>query len=204
MPVAASRRKGTGCAMTAIEKEHGLGGGRVLRVVHGDITQESVDAIVNAANGWLAHGGGVAGAILRRAGLDLQLESDAWVDRTGEIPNGGVAHTTAGMLRAKRVIHAVGPIWRDGRRNEPAELREAVTNSLKLADELGLARVSFPAISSGIFGFPKDLCAEIMVDATVAYFDDTPLSKITEVRFTNIDRPTVDTFCAEFARRFEV
>lgn len=185
-----------------IRREAQLSATQVLRVVHNDITRERVDAIVNAANGWLAHGGGVAGAILRRAGLDLQLESDAWVETHGRIANGGVAHTTAGMLHARRVIHAVGPVWHGGAQGEPEELRAAMTNALALADDLGLARVSVPAISSGIFGFPVRLCAEILVDATVAYLASHPSTVVTEVRFTNIDAPTVEVFEREFDRRF--
>ncbi len=188
--------------MGEVKATHGTTGGQLLRVVHGDLTQERVDAVVNPANGWLAHGGGVAGAILRRAGLELQLESDAWVERHGKLPNGAVAHTTAGMLPCSRVIHAVGPVWHGGLRDEPAELREAVRNSLALAHVLDLPRVSLPAISSGIFGFPKDLCAEVMVDAVVEYLDHTPDTRITEVRFTNIDLPTVAEFVRVFSARF--
>jgi len=188
--------------MADVKATHGTTGGQLLRVVHGDLTQERVDAVVNAANGWLAHGGGVAGAILRRAGLDLQLESDAWVERHGKLADGAVAHTSAGMLPCRRVIHAVGPVWHGGDRGEPAALRDAVHNSLDLAHSLDLPRVALPAISSGIFGFPKDLCAEIMVDAVVEYLDANPDTRVTEVRFTNIDLPTVSEFTRVFSARF--
>ncbi len=187
--------------MNDIKATRALPSGQRLVVVHGDITREDVDAIVNPANGWLAHGGGVAGAILRRAGFDLQLESDAWVERYGEIPNGGVALTEGYMLPAKRVIHAVGPVWHGGGRNEEAELASAVTNTLDLAEREGCATVAMPAISSGIFGFPKERCAEILFDRVEAWFAARPQSVLRELRFTNIDAPTVGVFLDEFGRR---
>lgn len=191
-----------GRSRNEVRASHETPEGVTLRVVEGDLTRERVDAVVNAANGWLAHGGGVAGAILRRAGLDLQLESDAWVDRHGEIPDGGVAHTTAGMLPCKRVIHAVGPVWKGGNRGEEEALRRAVTNALSLAAELGHGDLAMPAISSGIFGFPKELCATVMLDAALAWCAKNPGSSLREVRFTNIDAPTVAVFLDAFRKRF--
>lgn len=188
--------------MNVIKASQALDGDRVLEVVHGDLTREAVDAVVNAANGWLAHGGGVAGAILRRGGLDIQLESDAWVEKHGKVPTGGVAVTSAGMLPARRLVHAVGPVWHGGDKGEPELLREAVTNSLDAASNLGSLSIALPAISSGIFGFPKDRCAEIMVDATVAFFAANPDASVRRVRFTNIDAPTVAVFLDAFAARF--
>lgn len=188
--------------MNVIRASQALQGDRTLEVVHGDLTREAVDVVVNAANGWLAHGGGVAGAILRRGGLDVQLESDLWVERYGKVPTGGVAVTAAGALPAKHVVHAVGPVWHGGDKSEPELLREAVTNSLAAASELGAETVAVPAISSGIFGFPKELCAEIMLDATLAYFAARSDSPLRVVRFTNIDAPTVSVFLAAFTARF--
>ncbi len=190
--------------MADIQATYTLPSGHVLRVVHGDLTQEPVDAIVNAANEWLAHGGGVAGAIVRRGGLEVQWESDAWVEAHGKLAVGGVAVTTAGKLPAKRVVHAVGPVWSGGDDDEPDDLRAAAANSLRAADEAGSASVAMPAISSGIFGFPKELCAEILVDAAVDYFAQRPESGLRELRFTNIDWPTVAVFLDEFERRFGV
>lgn len=189
--------------MNVIKASQTLDAGRSLAVVHGDLTREVVDVVVNAANGWLAHGGGVAGAILRRGGLNIQLESDAWVERYGKIPTGGVAVTAAGMLPAKHIVHAVGPVWHGGDKGEPDLLREAVTNSLNAASELHAESLAFPGISSGIFGFPKELCAEIMLDATVAFFDARRDSSLRVVRFTNIDAPTVTVFLDAFSARFE-
>ena len=187
--------------MNEIKASRVLASGQRIVVVHGDLTRESVDAIVNPANGWLAHGGGVAGAILRRAGIDLQLESDEWVDRHGQVPNGGVALTKGYMLPARQVIHAVGPVWHGGGRDEEAELGAAVTNSLAAAEQEGCATVAMPAISSGIFGFPKERCAAILFERAEAWFAAHPGSVVRELRFTNIDAPTVRVFCEEFERR---
>lgn len=174
----------------------------MLRVVQGDLTKERVDAVVNAANEWLAHGGGVAGAIVRRGGLQVQWESDAWVEKHGKLPVGGVAVTGAGALPCKRVIHAVGPVWEGGDDDEEDNLRAAALNSLTAAHELGLTSLSMPAISSGLFGFPKSLCAEILVDAAVDWFAQHPDTTLRELRFTNIDGATVEVFLEVFEARF--
>ncbi|ABL88408.1 Appr-1-p processing domain protein [Pyrobaculum islandicum DSM 4184] len=122
-------------------------------ITKGDITEVEADAIVNAANSYLEHGGGVAGAIVRKGGQIIQEESREWVRRYGPVPVGGVAVTSAGRLKAKYVIHAVGPRCSV----EPIEkLGEAVRNALLKADELGLSSIAFPAISTGIFGCPYE------------------------------------------------
>lgn len=132
-------------------------GGAVLRLVQGDITTRDVDAIVNAANSYLQHGGGVAGAIVRRGGNVIQEESD----RIGFTPVGTAVITSGGRLAARHVIHAVGP--RMGEGDEDNKLHGAVHSALMVAKGNGLRSVSMPAISSGIFGFPKDRCAKILV-----------------------------------------
>lgn len=188
--------------MQDIKTAHTTPTGQTLQVVQGDLTKESTDAIVNAANGWLAHGGGVAGAILRRGGLQIQFESDAWVEQHGRVAVGDVAVTGAGALPCKKVIHAVGPVWEGGGDDEEDDLRAAALNSLKKAGELGCASIAMPAISSGIFGFPKERCAEILVEAALDYFTLHPDTSVKVVRFTNIDSPTVEVFEDEFKRRF--
>ncbi len=175
--------------------------GTRLQVRHGDLTEEAVDAIVNAANGRLAHGGGVAGAIARKGGPTIQAESDAWVREHGPVPTGGVAVTGAGRLPARWVIHAVGPVWRGGGHNEEALLRDAVWNSLAKADELGASSVALPAISSGIFGFPKPRCAEILVQTALDFCTEHPDTSLREIRFTNIDALTVTLFQEEAEKR---
>jgi len=174
--------------------------GQLLHVVHGDLTLEVVDAIVNAANRSLSHGGGVAGAIVRRGGKVIQIESNDWVTAYGPVPTGSAIITGAGDLPARYVIHAVGPVWK-GQGDEPDLLRAAVQSSLSLAEEHGLKNVSFPAISSGIFGFPKPLAATVIWEAVLDYLDASPYSTLQEIRFCNIDRLTVDLFYQEGLKR---
>ncbi len=138
-------------------------GDRMLELVEGDITEMETDAIVNAANSQLILGGGVAGAIRRKGGPAIQAECD----RIGGTVVGGAVITTGGKLKARHVIHAVGP--RMGEGDEDRKLRDATLNSLTLADEHKLKSLAFPAISTGIFGFPIDRCAEIMLAATIGY-----------------------------------
>ena len=136
-----------------------------VELVKGDITELEVDAIVNAANPYLKHGGGVAGAIVRKGGWVIQEESDRWVREHGPVPLAGVAVTGAGRLKAKYVIHTVGP--RCG--IEPIEkLKEAVINVLSKAEELHIASIAFPAISTGIFGCPYEGSARMMAEAILA------------------------------------
>lgn len=135
----------------------------VIRLVSEDLTERDVDAIVNAANSHLQHGGGVAGAIVRKGGQVIQEESD----RIGYVPVGSAALTGAGRLKARHVIHAVGP--RMGEGDEDRKLASAITSVLKLASEKGLRSISVPAISAGIFGFPKDRCARILVGETATF-----------------------------------
>lgn len=137
--------------------------GRVLELVEGDITEMDTDAIVNAANAQLVLGAGVAGAIRRKGGPAIQAECD----RIGGTFVGGAVITTGGNLKAPHVIHAVGPQMGEG--EEDDKLRNATLNSLKLADERGLKSIAFPAISTVIFGFPAERCAEIMLGATIGY-----------------------------------
>lgn len=179
---------------------HELPTGQVIRVVKDDLTEERVDAIVNAANEHLAHGGGVAGAIVRKGGPEIQEESNRWVAQHGPVRTGTAAITGAGRLPAKYVIHAVGPVWGTG--EEKAKLASAVRSALQLAEEHGLASISMPGISSGIFGFPKDLCAEVMFDAVLDFLAGQPKT-LREINFCNIDEQTANTFVAEAQRRFK-
>lgn len=171
-----------------------------IQVRMGDLTLEKVDAIVNAANCHLVHGGGVAGAIVRAGGDIIQEECDRWVSKYGPVPTGHAVVTTAGKLDCKAVIHTAGPIWQGGGENEDAFLRQAVWNSLMKAEELQLTSISIPAISSGIYGFPKQRCASISVKTAVDFCTQHPESALREIRFTNIDQPTVDLFKAEMNR----
>ncbi len=166
--------------------------GKVLRLVKGDITERDVDVIVNAANSYLKHGGGVAGAIVRKGGHIIQEESD----RIGFVPVGSAAITTAGRLPCKAVIHAVGP--RMGEGDEDNKLKNAVLSSLRLAASKGFKSISLPAISSGIFGFPKDRCAKILVGESRRYLLENLDSSVEIVEFCIFDDETLGHFKREF------
>jgi O-acetyl-ADP-ribose deacetylase (regulator of RNase III) len=141
-----------------------------LELVQGDITGMETDAIVNAANESLAHGGGVAGAISRRGGPEIQRESNAWVQKHGRVPTGSAAITSGGKLPARYVIHAVGPVY-DGTPRSAEKLASALRSSLALAEEHGLKSIALPAISTGIFGYPLDEAARVMLSETIEYLD---------------------------------
>ncbi|ROR01770.1 macro domain-containing protein [Desulfosoma caldarium] len=149
-------------------------GDKVIMLVQGDITEMETDAIVNAANAQLVLGGGVAGAIRTKGGPEIQEECD----RIGGTHVGGAVVTTGGRLKARWVIHAVGPRWGEG--DEEEKLRQATLNSLRRATEKGMRSVAFPAISTGIFGFPKDLCAKIMLDTVLRFLaqEETSVERV--------------------------
>ena len=166
-----------------------------LQLVQGDITTETTDAIVNAANGSLQHGAGVAGAILRRGGPVIKTESEAWVREHGLVSHAEPAWTSGGNLPAKYVIHAVGPVWSDtSGGDEDAKLAAALTGSLRVADWLGLASIAIPAISTGIFGFPKERAAGIILSTVKGFFVDRPNSGIKLVRLVLYDQETITCF----------
>ena len=166
-------------------------GSAVLRLVSADLTERDVDAIVNAANSRLQHGGGVAGAIVRKGGQVIQEESDA----IGFVPVGSAAMTSAGKLKARQVIHAVGP--RMGEGDEDNKLKRAITSALRLASEKGLHSISVPAISAGIFGFPKDRCAKIIVGETAAFLKGAAGTSLRLVEFCITDHEAYDLFKKE-------
>lgn len=177
--------------MNTLLVEHTLPKGQSIQIVQGDITIEEVDAIVNAANDHLQHGGGVAWAISKKGGSTIQKESDAWVRHHGRVSHARPAWTSGGRLPAKFVIHAVGPVWGDG--DEDNKLESAVTGSLRVADELKCSSIALPAISTGIFGFPKDRAAEIIFSAIEKYFAENS-SGLKIVKLVLFDQTTVDVF----------
>ncbi len=133
-------------------------------IVEGDITEQEVDAIVNAANEYLKHGGGVALAIVRKGGDVIQRESDELVKRRGPLKVGEAVYTSAGRLRARYVIHTVGP--RKGSGDEWRKIYEAVTNSLLLGEQLGCRSIAIPAISAGTFGVEPETSADAIIQAS--------------------------------------
>ena len=140
-----------------------------LRFVQGDITRLPADAIVNAANSQLAGGGGVDGAIHRAGGPAIMAELDRIRARIGRCPAGDAVVTAAGRLPAKYVIHAVGPVYRDGRHGEPETLASCYRRSLELAAQNGARNVTFPAISTGVYGYPRDDAARVSIAAVIEH-----------------------------------
>lgn len=171
-------------------------GGTILELVKGDITEMDTDAIVNAANSRLKHGGGVAGAIVRKGGRIIQEESD----RIGHCEVGRAVITGGGRLKAKYVIHAVGP--RMGEGDEDRKLREATLSALRLADERGLRSIALPAISTGIFGYPMERAARIMLESTIEFLRDG--SGLKRVVFCLFDDEGYATFKKELGRQLDV
>ncbi len=186
--------------MGNVVAEHITDHDQIIRLVHGDITEERVDAIVNAANTQLVIGGGVAGAIVRRGGVEIQVESTQWVKEHGPVSSGGAAITTAGNLPCKYVIHVVGPVWGEG--DEDRKLETAVQTALKAADQLDLAIISIPAISTGIFGFPKERGADVILEAIDQYVKNHGSTSLKEIRITLIDASSVDVFQESFRKRW--
>ena len=185
--------------MNAILIERTLPSGQTLQLVQGDITAETTDAIVNAANEHLQHGGGVAWAIVRRGGEIIQRESDEWVRTHGTVTHAEPAWTSGGNLPCRYVIHAVGPVWGDTQKagaggEEDVKLTAAVTGSMKAAEGLGLSSLAMPALSTGIFGFPKERAAGVIFSAIQNHFSENPDSTLKLMRLVLYDQATVDIF----------
>jgi|YNPMSStandDraft_2_1061718.scaffolds.fasta_scaffold00195_22 O-acetyl-ADP-ribose deacetylase (regulator of RNase III) len=155
----------------------------------GDITEEEVDAIVNAANSSLMGGGGVDGAIHRKGGPKI-LDECKEIRRTkypDGLPTGEAVATTGGNLKAKYVIHTVGPIWRGGNYGEEELLKKCYINSIKVAEELGCKTIAFPAISTGVYGYPKEKSAEVVSKTLLEILPSTKLEEIRLVFFSKSD-----------------
>jgi O-acetyl-ADP-ribose deacetylase (regulator of RNase III) len=163
--------------------------GAKLTIVQGDITLQTTDAIVNAANPSLMGGGGVDGAIHRAGGPAILEDCRKIVAKQGRLPTGEAAITTGGNLKARHVIHTVGPIWHGGDRNEPQLLASAYRESLKLAAEHGLRSVSFPSISTGVYSYPVDRAAEVALKTVVSFLKEAA-TLIKEVVFVLFDART--------------
>ena len=176
----------------AVLAEVRVGTETVFQVVRGNLLEEPVHAIVNAANGMLAHGGGVAGIISRTAGPALQQESDRIVRERGPLSTGSAVTTTAGNLPFKGVIHAVGPRYGEG--DEEAKLVRALSAAFACARERGWESVSFPAVSAGIFAVPLDVCAR-------AYLAAARAASLRTVRLCLIDQPAIEAVLEELTRQ---
>jgi O-acetyl-ADP-ribose deacetylase len=166
----------------------------IVELVEGDITDEETDAIVNAANSGLRGGGGVDGAIHRAGGPSIM----AACRRIGVCPTGQAVITTGGNLKAKHVIHTVGPVYRDGTKGEADLLASAYLSSLKLAAAQGLKSIAFPAISTGVYGYPVAEAARIALATAIEYLRQH--TDLEVVRFVLFDRQTYDIFAGEMKK----
>ena len=156
-----------------------------LVLIQGDITRQATDAIVNAANSGLMGGGGVDGAIHRAGGTAIMEECRRIRDKIGRLPAGQAVITTGGRLKARHVIHTVGPVWHGGNSGEAETLASAHRESLKLAAEKGLKSISFPAISTGAYGYPMEAAARIALETTMDFAEQD--SSLKEVAFVMFD-----------------
>lgn len=173
--------------------------GRVLRLKQGDITRVPVDAIANAANSALAGGGGVDGAIHRAGGPSIMKELNLIRQEQGGCPTGSAVVTRAGNLPAKWVLHAVGPVYRDGKHGEAELLASCYTTCLRLADNLAAATMSFPAISTGVYGYPLPAAARIAVEAVASHLT-ADVGSVHEAVFVLFGDEAMKTFSAALER----
>jgi len=169
-------------------------GGTRVRLVEGDITDQEVDAIVNAANPSLMGGGGVDGSIHRRGGPRIleecrRIRREEW---PGGLPTGKAVMTTGGSLRARFVIHAVGPVWRGGVLGEAELLAEAYANSLELAASRGLKSLAFPSISTGAYGYPFEEASRVALRAVKEFLEEN--KGLGEVRFVLFGRDAFEVY----------
>ena len=172
-------------------------GNSLLSLVRGDLTEQDTEAIVNAANSSLLGGGGVDGAIHRAGGPRILEECKAIRARQGGCPTGDAVITVGGNLKARYVIHTVGPVWKGGGSDEPQLLRNAYLNSLRLAIRHHIRTIAFPSLSTGTFGFPIDQASRIAFDTVKEFVSEHPA--LTEVRFLVFSHHDFETYSALFS-----
>jgi O-acetyl-ADP-ribose deacetylase (regulator of RNase III) len=175
--------------------------GELLVIGQGDITFEATDAIVNAANSQLSHGGGVAQAIAKEGGDVINKESRKWVQEHGPVSYDSPAYTSGGDLPCSFVIHAVGPVWGEG--DEDNKLSTAIRSSLTRAEELGVKSIAFPAISTGIFGFPVDRAAKIFMRVFKDYLLKESTEAVKTIKMILYDDHTLEEFLTAFDEVFD-
>ena len=168
-----------------------------LSITQGDITRQATDAIVNAANSSLMGGGGVDGAIHQAGGPTILEECKQIVDRQGRLPTGQAVITGGGKLKARYVIHTVGPVWRGGNQDEAELLASAYRESLKMAVDNNLTSVSFPSISTGSYGYPLDKAALIALQTVISFLGEQE-SFIKEVTFVLFDSHSLEAYKSAF------
>jgi O-acetyl-ADP-ribose deacetylase len=184
--------------MASLRHRYRIGKNSSLELVLGDITEEATDAIVNAANSYLVGGGGVDGAIHRAAGPQLAAECCKIRDQRGTLPPGQAVSTPGAKLKARFVIHTVGPVWNDGKVNEPQILENCYTHCMEEAERLHCESVSFPSVSTGAFGYPVKPAAQIAVRSVAGYLQQ--FRSVRLVRFVLFDPHTFNTY-ADAARK---
>ena len=163
-----------------------------MTVVQGDLTASSTDVIVNAANEYLRHGGGVAAALGAKGGEEFLADSDRWVSEHGPLRPGQAAVTAGGGLAARWVVHVVGPRYNEGKDN-PARLREAVRAALDSCAEIGARTVAMPAISTGVFGYPLEAAAGVIASECVRWMEEHP-GNLNEIQLTGYDPRAAGAF----------
>ena len=173
-----------------------------LSLLAGDITRQSTDAIVNAANSGLMGGGGVDGAIHRAGGPAILEACRQIISRQGPLPAGEAVITTGGNLKAKYVIHTVGPVWHGGGTGEAEVLAGAYRESLKLAATNRLASVSFPSISTGVYGYPVNRAARVALEAVILFLNDE-VTSVREVVFVLFNPAAYDAYASALVGIFE-
>lgn len=167
-------------------------GKTLIKLIMGDITKQETEAIVNAANSGLMGGGGVDGAIHRAGGPQILAECKEIRARQGTLPTGRAVITSGGRLKARYVIHTVGPVWAGGNRGEDELLRSAYRSSLTLAGEKGISTISFPSVSTGIYSFPVERAARIALRVVKDFVEANP--GFEEVRFVLFSAPVLKEF----------
>ena len=168
-----------------------------VQIIEGDITEQEVDAIVNAANTSLLGGGGVDGAIHRAAGPELLEETR----KIGGCPTGEARVSKGYRLYAKWVIHTVGPVWTGGHKNEDTLLADCYRNSLQAAEDLGIQSIAFPAISTGVYGFPTERATEIALGETRRFLETS--KGLTKVVFVCFGNEAFKIYQGEYKKAFE-
>lgn len=172
--------------------------GTRITAIAGDLTRQDVDVVVNAANQHLRHGGGVAAAIARAGGPEIQRASDAWVDQHGPLADGQAAITTGGELPAKHVVHVAGPVYDETHEDNAKRLAMAVRAALDAAAGVGARSIAFPAISAGIFGYPLAEATSVLADEVVSWVAQHP-GALDEVRLVGFDDAASEAFASALA-----
>jgi len=174
----------------------------MLSIIQGDITEQATESIVNAANPSLMGGGGVDGAIHRAGGPAILEECRQIVSRQGQLPTGKAVITTGGNLKARFVIHTVGPVWHGGNKGEPELLASAYQESLKVAAENNLSSISFPSISTGAYGYPVAQAAKVAIRTVASFLKEqsTPIKEVVFVLFDSTTFASYSSVLGEIAR----